>query len=194
MARFLSYSGIICQFQDSQSPNLWEEVWERCKIVRELVRRLGWVCEVGLRESSVWSELVGCMAHRDFKVDRLVCCNQGSIHTGIVLNPAGPCAVRHGPYGVLDFRVAIGFPSLCQGCGLGRMLACLFFFRYFWSSATALGQRQFKEDLFLGSYGSESKVHLVGFETSAKFVGGRMLDHFPLQSNHESWGWRRWNN
>ena len=118
------------------------------------------------------------MAHRDFKVDRLVCCNQGSIHTGIVLNPAGPCAVRHGPYGVLDFRVAIGFPSLCQGCGLGRMLACLFFFRYFWSSATALGQRQFKEDLFLGSYGSDSKVHLVGFETSAKFVGGRMLDHF----------------
>ena len=169
-------------------------MWERCKIVRELVRRLGWVCEVGLRESSVWSELVGCMAHRDFKVDRLVCCNQGSIHTGIVLNPAGPCAVRHGPYGVLDFRVAIGFPSLCQGCGLGRMLACLFFFRYFWSSVTALGQRQFKEDLFLGSYGSESKVHLVGFETSAKFVGGRMLDHFPLQSNHESWGWRRWNN
>ena len=120
------------------------------------------------QKSSVWTELVGCMAHRDFKVDRLVCCNQGSIHTGIVLNPAGPCAVRHGPYGVLDFRVAIGFPSLCQGCGLGRMLACLFFFRYFWSSATALGQRQFKEDLFLGSYGSESKVHLVRFETSAK--------------------------
>ena len=35
-----------------------------------------------------------------------------------------------------------------------------------------------KRICFLGSYGSESKVHLVRFETSAKFVGGRMLDHF----------------
>ena len=147
MGRFWSYSGLICQFQDSQSPNLWEEVWERCKIVRELVRRLGWVCEVGLRESSVLSELVGCMAHRDFKVDRLVCCNQGSIHTGIVLNPAGPCAVRHGPYGVLDFRVAID--SLpCERLWFRSDACLLFLFRYFWSSATEyrLRPQQFKED------------------------------------------------
>ena len=159
----------------------------------EVIRVRLWACEVGLREFCVIR--TGGMHGPPRLQGRQVCLSQqeGSIHTGIVLNPAGPCAVRHGPYGVLDFRVAIGFPSLCQGCGLGRMLACLFLFRYFWSSATALGQRQFKEDLFLGSYGSDSKVHLVGFETSAKFVGGRMLDHFSLQSNHESWGWRRWN-
>ena len=52
--------------------------------------------------------------------------NQGSIHTGIVLNPAGSCAVRHEPYGVLDFRVAIDSLPCDKVAGFGRM-SCLKF-------------------------------------------------------------------
>ena len=68
-----------------------------------------------------------------------------------------------------------------------RSDACLpFLFQVFLEQCYSLGTAAIQRGFVSRSYGSESKVHLVGFETSAKFVGGRMLDHFPLQSNHES--------
>ena len=61
--------------------------------------------------------------------------NQGSIQTGIVLNPAGSCAVRHEPYGVLDFRVTIDSLPCDKVAGFGRMFCLKFPFQvYFWSS------------------------------------------------------------
>ena len=43
--------------------NLVKGCVRKVQILYENWKRLGWVCEVGLWESSVWSELVGCMAH-----------------------------------------------------------------------------------------------------------------------------------
>ena len=99
--------------------------------------------KVGLKESSVLSELVGCMAHET--PSRQACLqNQGSIHSGIVLNPAGSCAVRHEPYGVLDFRVAIDSLPCDKVAGFGRMLVCLSFlgtFEAVLQTSTATVQR-----------------------------------------------------
>ena len=51
-SRFILFCFEPCERMCEKGANLYEN-W----------KRLGWVCEVGLWESSVWSELVGCMAH-----------------------------------------------------------------------------------------------------------------------------------
>ena len=100
------------------------------------------------------------MAHRDFKVDRLVCCNQGSIHTGIVLNPAGPCAARHGPYGVSDFRVAIDSLPCDEVVVSVGCLPAFPFQVFFEAVLQAWDSNSSKRNLLSGSYGSESKEHI----------------------------------
>ena len=124
------------------------------------------------------------MAHRDFKVDRLVCCNQGSIHTGIVLNPAGPCAARHGPYGVSDFRVAIdSLPCDEVVVSVGCLPAFPFqvFLKQFYSFGTATVPRGicFREVMVV-----RAKSILDRFETSSK--SRRWLDAGPFSSSKQS--------
>ena len=125
----------------------------------EVIRVRLWACEVGLREFCVIR--TGGMHGPPRLQGRQVCLSQqeGSIHTGIVLNPAGSCAVQHEPHGDSVFRVAIDSLPYGQGCW-DRSDACLPFpFKVHLKRCYSLGHQHFKEDLF----GSKSKVHLVRF-------------------------------
>ena len=105
-ARFFEL-GILVSFFEFFWAECGNECVRKVQIEREL-EELGWAVSLWGRSQREFCVIRTGGMHGPPRLQGRQAClpKQGSIHTGIVLNPAGSCAVRHEPYVVSDCRVA----------------------------------------------------------------------------------------